>query len=135
MVWPVTNHDFLAFLAGARDFFGLWPDEIQLYFNLRENTPKAQTRWDQQARAVISRMLKRGLIEWVGCPGPALGFEPCEGRHLALTVLGQAQLSTWNRLGCGTHTHSANCHARKRRFKLSESKGGRSKVQRAQKRK
>ncbi len=116
----MTNHDFLVFLAGARDFFGVWPDELQLYFNLRENTPKGQTRWDQQARAVMGRMLKRGLIEWVDCPGPVLGFKPCEKRHLALTTLGQAQLSSWNRLGCGSHTHSRNCHARKRRFDIAK---------------
>jgi hypothetical protein len=120
----VTNHDFLYFLSAARDFFGLWPDKVHLYFNLRENTPKGQTRWDQQARAVIGRMLKRGLIEWVDCPGPELGTPACGKPHLALTTLGQAHLSTWNRLGCSSHTHSSNCHAKRRKFrkfkKLSE---------------
>ena len=116
MVRKVTNHDFLYFLSAARDFFGLWPDRVLLYFNLRENTPKGQTRWDQQARAVIGRMLKRGLIEWIDCPGPVLGTPACGKPHLALTTLGQAQLSTWNRLGCGSHTHSANCHAKRRKF-------------------
>lgn len=118
----MTNHDFLFFLSEARAFFGVWPDEPELYFNLRENTPKGQVRWDQQARAVMSRMLKRGLIEWIQCPGSSMGFEPCGKRHLALTALGQAQLETWNRLGCAAHTRSARCHARKRRFKLTGTK-------------
>src|SRR5215472_12179351 len=124
MVLGVTNHDFLYFLAAARDFFGLWPDRVHLYFNLRENTPKGQTRWDQQARAVISRMLKRGLIEWVACPGPVLGKPACGKPHLALTTLGQAQLSSWNRLGCGSHTHSSACHAQRRKYRIKVSKNG-----------
>jgi len=120
----VTNHDFLYFLAAARDFFGIWPDRIHLYLNLRENTPKGQTRWDQQARAVIGRMLKRGLVEWVDCQGPVLGNPACGKPHLGLTALGQAQLSTWNRLGCSSHTHSSNCHAKRRRYRIKESHAG-----------
>lgn len=115
----MTKHEFLAFVAAARDFYGVWPDEYGLYANLRENTPKGQARWDQQARAVIARMLKRGLIEWVCCPGPSVGAKPCENQHLALTALGAAQLETWNRMGCDAHTHSRQCHAPRRRFKLT----------------
>jgi hypothetical protein len=28
-----------------------------------------------------------------------------------LTKLGEAQLETWNEMGCDAHTHVANCHA------------------------
>jgi hypothetical protein len=61
----MTKHEFLAFLNAARDFFGTWPPPPTLYLNLRENTPSGQARLDQQARPLIARMLKRGLLEWI----------------------------------------------------------------------
>ena len=91
----MTNHDFLYFLAAARDFFGLWPDRFHLYLNLRENTPKGQTRWDQQARAVMSRMLRRGLIEWVDCPGPCLKLSRGTWEHMH--VDGHPDTDVWQR--------------------------------------
>ena len=117
----MTKHEFLAFLDAAHDFFGAWPPPPTLYLNLRENTPPGQARWDQQARPLIARMLKRGLLEWVPCPEarkkhPA---NPCGKPHLALTALGKAQLDAWNELGCDAHTHSGHCHVRRRRFKLA----------------
>ena len=85
-------HQIRYFLAAARDFFGLWPDRVLLYFNLRENTPKGQTRWDQQARAwtwtglavVLSAAglvwfkeagigVVIGLALWCCCAGPLAG--------------------------------------------------------------
>lgn len=117
----MTKHEFLAFLAEAHDFFGVWPPPTTLYMNLRENTPPRQARWDQQARPLIARMVKRGLLEWIPCPEARKPkpLNTCGKPHLALTALGKAQLDAWNQLGCDAHTHTRHCHARKRRFKLA----------------
>lgn len=117
----MTKHEFLAFLDAAHEFFGTWPPAPTLYLNLRENTPAGQARWDQQARPLIARMLKRGLLEWLPCPEARRKnpVNPCGKAHLALTALGKAQLDTWNHLGCDAHTHSGHCHVRGRRFKLA----------------
>jgi hypothetical protein len=116
----VTKHDFLYFLSEARKFYRGWPDATTLYENLRINTPDGQARWDQQVRALIPRLLKRGLICWMSCEGatkraPA-GSRSCGKLHLALTKLGEVQLQTWNEMGCDAHTHTANCHASVREF-------------------
>jgi hypothetical protein len=117
---PVTKHDFLYFLSEARKFYGSWPDPTTLYENLRINTPEGQARWDQQVRALIPRLLKRGLICWMPCEEVTkrvrAGSKRCGKPHLALTKLGEVQLATWNEMGCEAHTHTANCHASEREF-------------------
>jgi hypothetical protein len=107
-VYPVTKHEFLVFLDASRDHYKGWPDPPTLYADLRLNTPEGQVRWDQQARALIVRMLKKGLIQKIPCPGGAKG---CGKPHLAMTKLGEAQLEVWNEMGCDAHTHVGNCHA------------------------
>ncbi len=111
-VYPVTNHEFLVFLDASRDHYGAWPDPETLYADLRLNTSEGQVRWDQQARALIVRMLKKGLIRKIPC-AEATKSRPggCGKPHLALTKLGEAQLEAWNEMGCDAHTHVANCHA------------------------
>ena len=118
-VYPVTKHDFLAFLAASRDNYRNWPDLPTLYADLRLNTPEGQARWDQQARALISRMLTKGLIQRIPCPG---GTRGCGNPHLALTKLGEAQLETWNEMGCEAHTHVAHCQAPDRDFGFKKKK-------------
>ena len=113
----MTKHDFLAFLSGARAHYGAWPDKATLYADLRSNTPEGQARWDQQVRALIPRLLKRGLICEIPCRKATKGRPGgCGKPHLALTKLGEAQLETWNEMGCDAHTHTANCHASEREF-------------------
>jgi hypothetical protein len=107
-VYLVTNHEFLLFLDASREHYGVWPDTQTLYADLRLNTPEGQVRWDQQARALIVRMLKKGLIRKFPCSG---GVKGCGKPHLGLTKLGEAQLETWNEMGCDAHTHVGNCHA------------------------
>ena len=111
-VYPVTNHEFLVFLDASHDHYGEWPHSQILYADLRLNTPEGQTRWDQQARALIVRMLKKGLIQKIPCPAGAKKRPGACGKpHLALTKLGEAQLEAWNEMGCDAHTHVDNCHA------------------------
>ncbi len=110
----MTQHDFLFFLSEAHRFYGTWPDAQTLYENLRLNTPKGQARWDQQVRALIPRLLKRGLIRWMPCDGKS--ESACGKPHLVMTNLGRAQLETWNEMGCEAHTHTASCHANEREF-------------------
>jgi hypothetical protein len=108
----VTNHEFLVFLDASRDHYRAWPDTPTLYADLRLNTPEGQARWDQQARALIVRMLKKGLIQKIPCPsGRKKIAGACGKTHLALTKLGEAQLEAWNEMGCEAHTHVENCHA------------------------
>jgi hypothetical protein len=118
----VTKHEFLAFLSAAREFYGAWPNPETLYENLRLNTPEGQTRWDQQVRALIPRLVKRGLICWIPCEKAVKAkrgaVQRCGKRHLALTKLGETQLETWNEMGCEAHTHTANCHASEREFEF-----------------
>lgn len=108
---PVTNHEFLVFLAASHEHYGAWPDPQTLYAYLRLNTPEGQVRWDQQARALIVRMLKKGLIRKIPCAEATSRPGGCGKAHLALTKLGEAQLETWNEMGCDAHTHVGNCHA------------------------
>jgi hypothetical protein len=117
----MTKHEFLAFIDEAHGYYGAWPHPSVLYLNLRENTPPGQARWDQQARPLIARMLKRGLLEWLPCPEARKKnpINPCGKPHLALTTLGKAQLDAWNELGCDAHTHSRRCHVNRRRFKIA----------------
>ena len=110
-VYRVTKHEFLVFLAQSRDHYKAWPDPETFYADLRFNTPEGQVRWDQQARALIVRMLKKGLIEKIPCAEASKGRGKCGKPHMALTKLGEAQLETWNEMGCDSHTHVANCHA------------------------
>jgi hypothetical protein len=57
-------------------------------------------------------MLKKGLIEKIPCAEATKARTGrCGKAHLALTKLGEAQLETWNEMGCDAHTHVANCHA------------------------
>ncbi len=116
----MTKHDFLYFLWEAREHYGCWPDKTTLYADLRINTPDGQARWDQQVRALIPRLVKRGLISWIPCiqanKRVPTGSKRCGKPHLALTKLGEAQLETWNEMGCDAHTHTANCHASEREF-------------------
>jgi hypothetical protein len=107
----VTNHEFLVFLDASHDHYKAWPDPETLYADLRLNTPEGQARWDQQARALIVRMLKKGLIRKIPCPGAPKRVKGCGKPHLALTKLGEAQLEAWNEMGCEVHTHVGNCHA------------------------
>jgi hypothetical protein len=121
----VTKHEFLVFLAESFDHYGEWPAPELFYADLRFNTPEGQVRWDQQARALIVRMLKKGLIEKIPCAGAKKGRpEACKKPHLALTVLGRAQLDVWNDMGCDSHTHVANCHAADREFEFDKKKVG-----------
>ena len=114
----MTKHDFLALLAESYEFYGRsWADEATLYANLRLNTPEEQTRWDQQARSLIPRLLKRGMIERIPCPNTRdKTVEACGRPHIALTALGRAQLEAWDQLGCDAHTHTGQCHAPDRDF-------------------
>lgn len=124
-VYPVTKHEFLAFLEDSHDHYGAWPDPETLYADLRLNTPEGQARWDQQARALILRMLKKGLIEKIPCAQATKGRAGgCGKPHLALTVLGKAQLDVWDDMGCEVHTHVANCHAPDLDFEFKKKKVG-----------
>ncbi|HUO04645.1 MAG TPA: hypothetical protein VMU16_05555 [Candidatus Binataceae bacterium] len=118
----MTKHEFLALLAESHEFYGQWTDDRTLYASLRLNTPRGQARWDQQARSLMPRLLKRGLIERVPCPetGKRTPQRSCGKQHTALTALGRAQLEAWNKLGCDAHTHVGNCHAPESEFKFDK---------------
>jgi hypothetical protein len=121
----VTKHEFLLFLAESHGHYGAWPDPETFYADLRSNTPEGQVRWDQQARALVARMLRKGLIRKIPCAEATKGRPGgCGKPHLALTALGTAQLDTWNEMGCDAHTHVANCHAPDRDFEFKKEKVG-----------
>ena len=90
----MTKHEFLVFLAQSRAHYRAWPDPETFYADLRYNTPDGEARWDQQARALIVRMLKKGFIEKIPCAEATKGRSGgCGKPHLALTALGKAQLN------------------------------------------
>jgi hypothetical protein len=117
---PVTNHDFLFFLHESFEHYGGWPHPRVIAIDLRANTPRGQAPWDRQARPIMARMLKKGLIEKIPCRRAGDGgVQRCGQPHIALTELGFAQLKTWNELGCEAHTHVKSCHASRRKLKMA----------------
>jgi hypothetical protein len=123
----VTNHEFLAYLAGAFEHYGSWPHPREISFDLRANTPNGQAPWDRQSRPIMARMLKKGIVAKVPCrrrqKAGNLAVERCGQPHIALTELGWAQLRTWDELGCDTHTHVRSCHAPESEFEFEEEAG------------
>src|SRR5262249_22302372 len=111
----MTNHEFLFFLNAAYEYYEAWPHPRVLAVDLRANTPDDQAPWDRQARPIMARMLRKGLIAKVPCraahKGNANGLQKCGQMHIAMTELGFAQLKAWNELGCEAHSHSGHCHA------------------------
>jgi hypothetical protein len=123
----VTNHEFLAYLAGAFEHYSGWPHPRVIAIDLRANTPAGQAPWDRQARAIMARMLKKGIIAKVPCRGARRRGRPASGRcgqmHISLTDLGWAQLKTWDELGCRAHTHVGRCHAPESELEFEEEAG------------